>query len=386
MAVSVPVLISSLYESMTETGKEQLFIEQYAERHRASAGAILVLTDFASGRSDILASTRVDPAYISSYQKYYGSINVYLQRLKRALNHPVVQPGEAICPEGELVGSEYYNDYMRPQRIYHSLGMAMILGGSLHVHLGICRPKGQGAFDAGDTAVAEAIADHLRPVMQVRERFLRLRHRAAAWSQLSDDLPFGVVLLNACGSVLEANRYAAAILSAGDGLTCSKGQLSAALPSEEASLRRLLGRALATSQGHTLDPGCALRISRRSLRSSYNVLISPLRAGIPLDSNSGEHPAVLLIVVDPAQDPGRDLSRFSRLYDLTPAEHKVCSLLVQGGSPKGIAAELQITMNTARTHIKRILSKTGTNRQSELMRLALSAAPVRGVLQAIEKT
>ena len=366
---------------MTDPGKEQVFVEQYAERTGATTGAIMVLTDLTSGRNRVLASTRVDPDYRKSYEEYYGSINVYVQRLKQARTHRIVQPGEAIVPDDELARTEYYNDYMQPQRLHHSLGMAMMLGSGLHLHLGACRPKSYGPFGAEENDVAEAVADHLRPVMRVRERILGLERRAAALSHLTDELPFGVLLLNARGTIVEANRCGAEILRAGDGLSSHNGELSAACPPDASALRKLLGRALATGQGHSLDPGGALRISRLSSQCAYNLLISPFRAGDPRNVDPITCRAVLVIVVDPERESGCDISRFGELYGLTPAESRVCRLLVKGGSPKEIADELGITMNTARTHIKRILSKTETKRQSELVRLALCSAPVRGLTQ-----
>ena len=238
---------------MTEPGKEQVFVEQYAECVGATAGAVIVVTDLTSGVSSHLASTRVDPSYTKVYDEYYHSVNVYLQRAKRMLTHNVVQPGHAICPHDELVRTEYYNDYMRPQRIHHSLGIATPLGGGLYIHLGACRPKSQGTFNAEETAVAEAIAAHLSSVMQVRERFLGLQGRTAALSYLTDELPFGVLLLSAAGKVLETNRRAAGILRAADGLSVKNGELSAAFPPEASALRKLVGRVMATSRGGGLE-------------------------------------------------------------------------------------------------------------------------------------
>jgi len=379
MGASVQQLVATLYESLSEPGREQSFVEQYAERVGATTGAIIVLTDFASDRNQVLACTRVDPAYRKAYEEYYGSVNVYVQRLKQMRTDAIVQPGEAICPDDELVRTEYYNDYMRPQRVHHSLGMAMHLGGGLHVHLGATRPKSDGAFGNDETAVAEAIAAHLGPVFQVRERFLRAQQRAATLSRLTDALPFGVLLLNGRGKIMEANHRAAEILRARDGLSSNQGELAAAFPGEASALRQLVARALATSQGRALDPGDALRISRTSWRRAYNVLVSPFRAGISPNPDQDGFPAALVIVGDPEQEPGCEISGFCRLYGLTPAEGRVCSLLLNGRSPKEIAAELRITMNTARTHIKRILSKTETTRQAELVRLALSSTPVRSL-------
>jgi DNA-binding CsgD family transcriptional regulator len=59
------------------------------------------------------------------------------------------------------------------------------------------------------------------------------------------------------------------------------------------------------------------------------------------------------------------------LYALTPAEARLAAILTEGVSLRTSAERLGITFQTARDHLKRILSKTQTSRQSELMRLIL---------------
>ena len=61
-----------------------------------------------------------------------------------------------------------------------------------------------------------------------------------------------------------------------------------------------------------------------------------------------------------------------QLYGLTPAESRVADLLLEGLEVRDAAERLCITLETARFHLKRVLAKTGTHRQTELMRLMLS--------------
>lgn len=65
------------------------------------------------------------------------------------------------------------------------------------------------------------------------------------------------------------------------------------------------------------------------------------------------------------------------LYDLTPAESRVMSM-VGGGLAAGlVATQLSVTENTVKTHLARVYSKTGVSRQSELVKLVCQlASPV----------
>lgn len=68
-----------------------------------------------------------------------------------------------------------------------------------------------------------------------------------------------------------------------------------------------------------------------------------------------------------------------RRYAITPAESRLMQLLVQGMTVAEAADALGVSLPTARTHLARLFDKTGTSRQADLVRLAMSAlAPTAG--------
>jgi DNA-binding CsgD family transcriptional regulator len=70
---------------------------------------------------------------------------------------------------------------------------------------------------------------------------------------------------------------------------------------------------------------------------------------------------------------------FVKRYGISPAECRVLMMLTQGMSPRQAAEALGISEPTAKTHLQRLFQKTGTDRQADLMRLAMSAlAPAAG--------
>ena len=64
-----------------------------------------------------------------------------------------------------------------------------------------------------------------------------------------------------------------------------------------------------------------------------------------------------------------DEAALMRLFDLTPAEAGVALALITGRSIAQIVAARGVSRNTVRTQLAGILRKTGTHRQSELVRL-----------------
>jgi DNA-binding CsgD family transcriptional regulator len=86
--------------------------------------------------------------------------------------------------------------------------------------------------------------------------------------------------------------------------------------------------------------------------------------------------ALLLSGPSPA-DSNASLGALALLYDLTVAETRVFRMLCAGVPASRIADELKAAPSTIKTHILRIYEKTGLHRQSDLVALAGSLAPVR---------
>src|SRR5262249_56151533 len=66
---------------------------------------------------------------------------------------------------------------------------------------------------------------------------------------------------------------------------------------------------------------------------------------------------------------------FAELYGLTRSELRVLLAMAPGLCVKEAAEVLGIGENTAKTHLQHIHSKTGTSKQTELIRLFMSATP-----------
>jgi DNA-binding CsgD family transcriptional regulator len=82
-------------------------------------------------------------------------------------------------------------------------------------------------------------------------------------------------------------------------------------------------------------------------------------------------PGVAAIFVFTCLMPRLDLrpTLLSRIFGLTPAESRLAAALANGGTLTQAASNLNISWETARTHLKTVFSKTNTHRQSELVAL-----------------
>lgn len=182
-------------------------------------------------------------------------------------------------------------------------------------------------------------------------------------------LAVGVVLVEDSGRILIANRVAQQILERGDGLSVSGGRLSAACSQDHAAL----GRSIAAASNAS-PSSAALACGRPSGRRALSVVVKALRRHARPDQPG----FAAVFITDPDQEVAAEAQDLASLYGLTPAEARLAARLARGMSPAQAAGALGLTVNTVRTHLKRIFSKTETRRQSDLVRLLLTGpAPLR---------
>lgn len=76
----------------------------------------------------------------------------------------------------------------------------------------------------------------------------------------------------------------------------------------------------------------------------------------------------ILTVDDPQRMIDRNVDEVAEACGLTPTEARILGLIVKGMDTVEAARKLGIARTTARTHLQRLFAKTGTARQSELVR------------------
>jgi DNA-binding CsgD family transcriptional regulator len=178
-----------------------------------------------------------------------------------------------------------------------------------------------------------------------------------------DQLTLGIALLDGGGRVRYVNRIAQAIIAEGDGLSVRGGRCVAARSDDTAALRAAINRAL------TLREGASVFLARPSGKRALALLIASTSLEVP--SLASSPPAALVVITDPERGCVPPKERLMQAYGLTPAEAALVRCLLQGHDVAATAEQLRITLETARTHLRRVLLKTGTHRQSDLVRLLL---------------
>jgi DNA-binding CsgD family transcriptional regulator len=159
------------------------------------------------------------------------------------------------------------------------------------------------------------------------------------------------------------NSYALDILNHNRGLDCTNNRLSARDRQLDEKLRKLVAAAAAKARVGVEDGSDAMFIKAPMIRDQVEVIATPVPAG----PRPGEDACVILYLFDASLERQVSHDVLTRLYGLTQTEGKLVQLLVGGTTLDNAATDLDISVNTARTHLKHVFHKTGINRQAELV-------------------
>ncbi len=361
-------LVGLIYDAAGDASRWPVFLEKLRRAVNSSA-TNLFAQDLRSQEFSFTAAVGMDSAYQRTYEKYYRTRNVYLIQGNHLLRTGRVCLGPAMCPDAVALRTEFYNDWIVPQKQRHGMLGVIFRQRSLTSMVGAIRPKGAELFDADEMSLMNMLIPHLQRAVSLHRKIADLEKQNIAASDALDHWSLGVILLDSRGRVLFANRNAEEIVRQRDGLTMSADGLHAALPGETSALRRLIHDAIATHNGKGGQSGGALALPRPSLKRPLNVLVTPLFSHNQLAVQ--RRATVALFLSDPEATEEADDDALRRLFGLSRAEANVASLLMQGKEVKQVSEELHVSLATTRTHLRSIFDKTGTRRQAELVQLIL---------------
>jgi DNA-binding CsgD family transcriptional regulator len=172
----------------------------------------------------------------------------------------------------------------------------------------------------------------------------------------------GIILVATDGWILYANGMARDLMRCSRGVRSSSGRLVASTQEGAARLPDL------AKVGSLPIVGAAGKSAIIALQRGEGVqhLFAHI---VPGQQPSG---GAAMFIVDPEHYAIPHLDAFASRYRMTPAEARVLNEIANGRGLIAVAKSLDIAESTARTHLRRVFAKTGTCRQTELLRLYLT--------------
>jgi DNA-binding CsgD family transcriptional regulator/PAS domain-containing protein len=361
-------LVRQIYAAAENIEQWPSLLGRLSNLLNATAGS-LDLYDTTKKEAQLAASVNIDPAFSLKYTTQFASKNLWVNYRSDIIRTGRTLTGQMILPDQVLFRSEFYQDLLRTENIFHLIGARILEKEGMAAHLSLFRPRNRDPFEKAEIEVLDFLMPHLQQAVRLAQRIANLETTSSVLKNVLHQMPVGVILLDGTGRVVVMNTVAEEIVAQRDGLTASQGSLRAASKREHDALSALIHQSAAISLGKGLHPGGILRVARPTLKRPLVVQVIPFHSHSLAFGKSTV--AVIVFVSDPDALPPPS-SHLGCAYGLTPAEATLATHLAQGKSVESASEEMRITLNTARTHLKHIFAKTGAQRQSDLVRLLLT--------------
>jgi DNA-binding CsgD family transcriptional regulator/PAS domain-containing protein len=273
----------------------------------------------------------------------------------------------------ELVESRFFRDVLKPFGLWDMIWFpALRTGGrmaSMHASRGETAPR----YQQREIGMLKLLSPHVCRALAISDALDIRTLRSELLEKTLDALVAGVFLTARDGRVVYMNAAAERQIKTGNSIRIMNNRIS---PTDPAA-RAALSKAIDAASRDDID----MDMNEHSLAvpgmdgAGYIATLLPVDRGQRRSVLAPFAALVAVFMQDSAEAPLMPGEAFARLYKLTGGELRVLQALAQGLGGKEAADMLGISEPTVRTHLQHIFSKTGTLRQSELLRLLQNATP-----------
>ncbi|MFT4518998.1 MAG: DNA-binding CsgD family transcriptional regulator [Halioglobus sp.] len=303
---------------------------------------------------------------VSAYREQFFSLDPFI-------NLPLdkVIALEDISPDKELMTSDYYLHYLKPIDLFRILGVDTAEPGGMLARLRFSRRRTEARFLSRERKLLAQITPHLRRAIEIYAKLNRTTSERDVYAGAVNQLSVASIILDEQGRLLTTNAVGQALLDQGQGLSLRDDHLHIDGRDINKELQQSLNIIIKAQQAGETSVVRALRIPRPGGRSDLGLVIRPVPTSQWSEGQSS--PSAAIFISDPDLHESTSRIILGELFELTPAESNLATLLARGLSLAEVSNAQGISQHTARAQLKSIFSKTGVSRQAELVRLVLKS-------------
>jgi DNA-binding CsgD family transcriptional regulator/PAS domain-containing protein len=303
------------------------------------------------------------------YVEYYHRLDYVLAAVERG---PVgaVRTGSEVMDHHKH--REFYADWLRAYETDDALLVRLSAGPRPTCFLVATLGGMESFYTPERVKLMSGLVPHLQQSLRTQDKLAALADSAVELAGALEVVRRGVIIVAGEHLVINLNSAAERILRAEDGLCMRSGRIAETSTHADQELQGAIHKALA-GEPSTIRTGQSLTCFRPSGKRPYVIHVLPSHrrnADEPL-----RQPMVLVLIIDPEDEPEPAAALLRRLYRLTEAEAEVALHVMHGADLKQISEELSISLTTVRTHLQHVFDKTDTHRQAQLVRLLLVLSP-----------
>jgi DNA-binding CsgD family transcriptional regulator/PAS domain-containing protein len=332
----------------------------------SAEGAILILPDRATCSTHVMIKN-LDEKFHGYYKSYFHRFDP-LQLLRG-----IHRGARLTCLEGACTysydaqkPSEYYTDFLKPQKIHHKLIANLVSGEEMYGRVVWMRSRKSDGFTDQEIRLARTISPYLAHALAYNELQERLKLKGEILNSIEKESSVGVILLDEKLQVIHVNQKAEELFAAVEGNAAGGS-------GREQMLSRLIKNCREIKAGMKGSPSNYKAIPRK------RTISVPHHTGFAvtfkaLDRSAGAENALLfMICIEELSPPSHvDAQFIMDSFHLSKREIEVADLLFSGLKNAQIANKLFISEITVKKHLQNIYHKVGVNNRTSLVNKMLT--------------
>jgi DNA-binding CsgD family transcriptional regulator len=268
----------------------------------------------------------------------------------------------------EIATDPFYAEFLAR----HGLGWIGSIAVSPDPHVGMAISVQRNArmkppFSDAELTILTRLGRHAENSLRLSIRLLNAELVKVGLGEALNRLSIGVFALDSLGRVVFSNLAGDRLLD--DGMTLLNDRLLIGSAPERAALEAAIEQMTSAVPADVTRAPKSILIHRQKSERPLAIYVLPITMASHPAAQFLTNARAIVLAIDPEVGSPPDPTVVRDVLGLTLGEARVAALVGTGLSPRESAEKLGIAEESARTTLKRVFSKIGVSRQSELAAL-----------------
>ena len=325
--------------------------------------AVLYWHDAATERSEIMHIFNENPRFTQLYFEKYAPMNPMFPATTFVEEGAVTSSAD-IMPRSEFIETRFYKEWVKPQGLEDALSVNLEKGVA---RVALINIRTQSVPDRAMHERMAVLVPHLQRAVAIGRLFDRTKAAEQTLTTMFDHVEAAVFLVDGGGEISFANEPARELMSEGKLFRAAGKSLRAVAPETDRILQGIFSAAEKGDASLGVR-GVAVPLVD-PLRERWFAHVLPLTSGRRQQAGEANRAVAAIFVRRTPPNALPPLETITQLYSLTATEVRVLDALLKVNGVKAMANMLGLSQATVKTHLHNLFRKTGTTRQSDLVKL-----------------
>lgn len=269
-----------------------------------------------------------------------------------------------VVTEQEIASQPIYREFLIPHGLGWFAGIAISPDPNIQVWISVQRSMIREPFSDQELTILTKLGAHAEKSLRLSIRLLDAELAALGLGDALTRIDIAVFALDSLGGIVFSNPAARRLPPEDIGVV--QNRLKIAERSADLFVQQSLQRTSRADRAELLTDPKPVLLPRKEGGQPLVLYVLPITAPADRVSEFLANARLIVLVIEPKNGQPPDPAVVRDALGLTLGEARVAALIGTGISPRDAAATLRITEDSARTILKRVFSKVGISRQSEL--------------------